>query len=74
VRGQLIRELNTKRRTPFSPSQQYSRATASAAYGSGAWTVTMLMILLLVCALTMLADLRQAASGPLSTVTAPYSC
>jgi hypothetical protein len=73
VRGQLIRELNTKRRTPFSPSQQYSRATASAAYGSGAWTVTML-ILSLVCALTMLADLRQAASGPLSTVTAPYSC
>jgi hypothetical protein len=34
----------------------------------------MLMILSLVCALTMLADLRQAASGPLSTVTAPYSC
>ena len=40
-----------------------ARATVSAAYRSGAWTVTMLMILPLVCALTILADLRQAASS-----------
>jgi len=47
----------------LSASDTTARATASAVYRSGAWTVTMLMILSLMCALTMLADLRQAASS-----------
>jgi hypothetical protein len=44
-------------------SDTTARATASAANRSGAWTVTMLMILSPVCALTMETDLRQAASS-----------
>ena len=38
-----------------------ARATATAAYRPGASTVTTLMMVPAVCALTMLADLRQAA-------------
>ncbi len=38
-----------------------ARATATAGYQPGAWTVTTLIIWSAVCALTMLADLRHAA-------------
>jgi hypothetical protein len=45
----------------LSASDTTARATAMAAYWPGAWTVTTLMIWSAVYALTMLADLRQAA-------------
>ena len=45
----------------LSASDTTARATVTAAYRSGACTVTMLMILSSMCALTMLADLRHAA-------------
>ena len=45
----------------MSASDTTALATATAAYRSGAVTVTMLMILSARCALTMLADLPHAA-------------
>ncbi len=45
----------------MSASETMARATATAAYRLGASTVTTLMMVPAVCALTMLADLRHAA-------------
>ncbi len=45
----------------MSAPETMARATATAAYRPGASTVTTLMMVPAVCALTMLADLRQAA-------------
>ena len=45
----------------MSAPETTARATATAAYRPGASTVTTLMMVPAVCALTMLADLRQAA-------------
>ncbi len=45
----------------LSASETMARATATAAYRPGASTVTTLMMVPAVCAVTMLADLRHAA-------------